>query len=149
MSDTRFTAPQPPCPLTPFAPIAVRPGRWKRFGATLLLALAAGMLANFGPLGCAQTPDAESLTLQDDFEPTLSPGDTTEALLAVRKARNAQGRMTTQSDYTQFDLVSDDETVVKVVASRRLLGLKAGETYVTARDRNSNLDSPRYRVTVE
>jgi hypothetical protein len=122
------------------------------FYRPILIALIAStaFIFTFGILtGCAESVDAESITLSDEFNGELSLGDTTEALLAVKKARNAQGRLNTDSKYPQIELVSDDESIVKVISSRRLLGVAAGETYITVRDRNSALTSPRYRVTVE
>jgi hypothetical protein len=98
-------------------------------------------------LACADAVDDASLRLPDSFRGVYY-GDTTEAVTAVKKARDASGRMRTDDAYTDFYLVSEDTNIARVFEQRRIIGVKAGSTMVSARDEKSSLASPQYDFTV-
>ena len=104
----------------------------------------------FGFFGCSTGSNDPSLTLPDTFPKTLTVGDTTAAISAIRKARDLQGRMTTNSSYTNYYLVSDDTTIVRVTLDRLLVGMNIGTTTFTAndKDQSSGLISGKYTIMV-
>jgi hypothetical protein len=111
----------------------------------LTLTAALGILGLFA---CSSS-DNGSLTLSN-VPDTLSVGATSTAILAVLKARNAEGQLETISPYTNFDLVSDDTLIVRVFSGHTIRGEAAGTTTVSATDLGgSGLISPKYTVIVK
>ena len=105
--------------------------------------------ACFGVLSACSTSNTEdSLTLPDSYPQSVSPGDTTDVIAAVKKARDATGRLQTDNAYTEFYLVSGDTSIAKIVQERRVLGVGVGNTTITAKDKQSSLSSPQYSFTV-
>jgi hypothetical protein len=99
-------------------------------------------------LGCEEEAVDDSRLILDAAPKTLKVGDTSATLTCIKEARNLQGRMQTQTGYTQFHLVSGDTSVIGVVGERRLVARKAGQTSVLAKDKSGTLASDSATIQV-
>jgi hypothetical protein len=113
--------------------------------ARIFLALSAAIF--FSLNACTTTNTSESLTL-NAFTAVITAGDTTDVLVGVKNARDAQGRMQTDNAYTNFYLVSQDTTIARIVQERRVLGVAKGTTTIMAKDHASKLSSAIYNFQV-
>ncbi len=100
-------------------------------------------------VGCTEEAVDDSTLALSTLPTTLKVGDTSQSATCSKSSRDAAGRMKTTENYLQFTLVSEDTTVLKPVAGRRLVALKSGTTKVHAKDVNRSLSSDAQTVKVE
>jgi hypothetical protein len=121
-----------------------------KIGIMAAMAVATAMAAAL--TGCATEEQADRNKLEFDANAnsgTLLVGDTSNLWKASRTVIEANGRESTDKDYTFFHLVSSDTTVAAVIRSRQLLGRKAGEVTVKGVDDKSSLQTETsIKVTV-
>ncbi|MDB5102434.1 MAG: hypothetical protein JWP91_123 [Fibrobacteres bacterium] len=99
---------------------------------------AAALAIASGLAGCGTESTPKNSLDFGTNKAALAVGDTSETWKATKTVIDANGRTVT-SEYYSFHLISSDSTVAKVVQQQRLLGLKAGEAVITARDDKSSL----------
>lgn len=115
-------------------PRAIRSAR-PRLRAFSLGSLGAALLGAALLGACTDSePDLPRLEFPDSMPSELAVGDTTGALTMVRYFANSQGQQMTTDPYLGFVFTSSDTTVVKVVESRRLLGVAPGTAEISASD---------------
>ncbi len=99
-------------------------------------------------LGCAEVKDDSGLTLSEGFPKSMRQGDTSDVAVAVKKARNAAGRMETTNPFTDFTLISGDTSIIRIFENRRLIGVGSGSVNISAKENKGTLTSPQYPVVV-
>ena len=82
------------------------------------------------------------------FPSELILGTTTPVFTVTKKARDAQGSMQTDANYTSFYLTSSDTTIARIVNSRQVFAAKTGQALITAKDSQGSLASPAYVLKV-
>lgn len=92
--------------------------------------------------GCSEpAPDLPRLEFLSSMPKELAIGDTTGALAVTKFSATATGRET-KAEYYDFTFKSSDTAVIKVVQGRRLLGIKAGASAITAEDDKEDARTP-------
>lgn len=101
-------------------------------------------------VGCSEpAPDLPRLEFLSGMPGEIAVGDTTGALAVTKHSATATGRET-REEYYAFTFQSADTSVIKVVQNRRLLGLRAGTSAITAVDDREDARTPSARtVTVK
>jgi hypothetical protein len=94
-------------------------------------------------MGCGTDPQKGD-TLDIESSPLPSPfrvNDTSSFWIVSKTVILANGQSNKTADYSAYQLVSSDTTVVGVFEDKRLVGRKPGTAVVKATDNKSNLVS--------
>jgi len=96
---------------------------------------------------CSSSDNNGSLSLPN-APATLKVGQSVSTAPATEEKRDPEGRLETNAQFTQYDLITSDSTVVKVV-NFSVVGVAAGTATVTAQALDgSGLSSGKYSITV-
>ena len=99
-------------------------------------------------LNCADPPSSDPTLTLPNAPKTLHVNDTVYSGPAVEKTRDIQGKLTTNANFTEYHLISDDTTVVGILGLS-VVGKSAGTTAVTAKAQDgTGLSSDKYTITV-
>lgn len=109
----------------------------RHFPLSLPAAALAALLA-----ACSEpAPDLPRLEFLSSMPREITVGDTTEALSVTKYSASATGREE-KVEYHAFTLRSSDTAVVRIVEGRRMLGLQAGTSAITAQDDQGTARTP-------